>query len=189
MKSAVIVFPGSNCDRDLAVAFEAATGSKPTMVWHRDTELPDDIEPAFGGDLLAALGHQADVLGARALDDAQHLVGHGSFEVQWHADGGLQARDVVVADVAAVFTQVEGDDVGTALDGQQRRLHRIVSLHALQVVIVRQRRRDVVGVSLVLGVLLGRGGVPQHGVHGRRPIRRPRRHLVRTGTVGRLAPP
>ena len=44
MKSAVIVFPGSNGDRDLAVAFEAATGSKPTMVWHRDTELPDDID-------------------------------------------------------------------------------------------------------------------------------------------------
>ncbi|MES2158306.1 MAG: phosphoribosylformylglycinamidine synthase subunit PurQ [Pseudomonadota bacterium] len=44
MKSAVIVFPGSNCDRDLAVAFEAATGTKPVMVWHRDTELPDDID-------------------------------------------------------------------------------------------------------------------------------------------------
>lgn len=44
MKSAVIVFPGSNCDRDLAVAFEAATGAKPAMVWHRDTELPDDID-------------------------------------------------------------------------------------------------------------------------------------------------
>ncbi|KQM97104.1 phosphoribosylformylglycinamidine synthase [Sphingobium sp. Leaf26] len=44
MKSAVIVFPGSNCDRDLAVAFEAATGSKPEMIWHRDTDLPDDID-------------------------------------------------------------------------------------------------------------------------------------------------
>src|SRR3546814_230822 len=44
MKSAVIVFPGSNCDRDLAVAFEAATGAKPAMIWHRDTELPDDID-------------------------------------------------------------------------------------------------------------------------------------------------
>ena len=40
MKSAVIVFPGSNCDRDLAVAIEQVTGSKPAMVWHRDTELP-----------------------------------------------------------------------------------------------------------------------------------------------------
>ena len=40
MKAAVIVFPGSNCDRDLAVALEAVTGSKPAMVWHRDSELP-----------------------------------------------------------------------------------------------------------------------------------------------------
>lgn len=44
MKSAVIVFPGSNCDRDLAVAFETATGTKPAMIWHRDTELPDDLD-------------------------------------------------------------------------------------------------------------------------------------------------
>lgn len=41
MKSAVIVFPGSNCDRDLAVAIEQVTGRAPAMVWHRDTELPD----------------------------------------------------------------------------------------------------------------------------------------------------
>jgi phosphoribosylformylglycinamidine synthase subunit PurQ / glutaminase len=40
LKSAVIVFPGSNCDRDLAVAIEQATGRAPAMVWHRDTELP-----------------------------------------------------------------------------------------------------------------------------------------------------
>ena len=44
MKSAVIVFPGSNCDRDLAVAFEAVSGTKPAMIWHRDTELPDDLD-------------------------------------------------------------------------------------------------------------------------------------------------
>ena len=40
MRSAVIVFPGSNCDRDVAVALEQIAGSKPAMVWHRDTELP-----------------------------------------------------------------------------------------------------------------------------------------------------
>jgi phosphoribosylformylglycinamidine synthase subunit PurQ / glutaminase len=40
MKSAVIVFPGSNCDRDLAVALELVTGRKPAMVWHKDSELP-----------------------------------------------------------------------------------------------------------------------------------------------------
>jgi len=44
MKSAVIVFPGSNCDRDLAVAFEAVSGSKPTMIWHRETELPEGLD-------------------------------------------------------------------------------------------------------------------------------------------------
>lgn len=40
MKSAVIVFPGSNCDRDAAVALEMASGAKPAMIWHTDTELP-----------------------------------------------------------------------------------------------------------------------------------------------------
>ncbi|TAN50652.1 MAG: phosphoribosylformylglycinamidine synthase subunit PurQ [Rhodospirillales bacterium] len=40
MKAAVIVFPGSNCDRDVAVSLEAATGKPPLMAWHRDTELP-----------------------------------------------------------------------------------------------------------------------------------------------------
>ena len=40
MNSAVIVFPGSNCDRDLATAIEQVSGAKPAMVWHRDTELP-----------------------------------------------------------------------------------------------------------------------------------------------------
>ncbi len=40
MKAAVIVFPGSNCDRDVADALEAASGRPPLLVWHRDTELP-----------------------------------------------------------------------------------------------------------------------------------------------------
>ncbi|TZG26092.1 phosphoribosylformylglycinamidine synthase subunit PurQ [Sphingomonas montanisoli] len=43
MKSAVIVFPGSNCDRDLATAIRDVTGKRPEMVWHRDSELPDDV--------------------------------------------------------------------------------------------------------------------------------------------------
>ncbi len=40
MKSAVIVFPGSNCDRDIAVTLAEVTGEKPAMVWHRETDLP-----------------------------------------------------------------------------------------------------------------------------------------------------
>lgn len=41
MKSAVVVFPASNCDRDAAVALEQITGQKPHMVWHGDSEVPD----------------------------------------------------------------------------------------------------------------------------------------------------
>jgi len=44
MKSAVIVFPGSNCDRDIAVALELVTGRKPAMVWHRESELPEGTD-------------------------------------------------------------------------------------------------------------------------------------------------
>ncbi len=44
MKTAVIVFPGSNCDRDLAVALEQVTGRAPAMVWHREAELPDGVD-------------------------------------------------------------------------------------------------------------------------------------------------
>ena len=40
MKSAVIVFPGSNCDRDLKVAIETVSGRAPAMVWHRESALP-----------------------------------------------------------------------------------------------------------------------------------------------------
>jgi len=50
MSSAVIVFPGSNCDRDLATAIELVTGKAPAMVWHRDTDLPS------GTDFIAVPG-------------------------------------------------------------------------------------------------------------------------------------
>ncbi len=40
MKAAVIVFPGSNCDRDIQVALGASLGRAPKMIWHRESELP-----------------------------------------------------------------------------------------------------------------------------------------------------
>ncbi len=40
IRTAVIVFPGSNCDRDMKVAMEAVTGSPVAMVWHGDAEVP-----------------------------------------------------------------------------------------------------------------------------------------------------
>lgn len=44
MKSAVIVFPGSNCDRDLADAITKVTGRAPAMIWHRETALPEGLD-------------------------------------------------------------------------------------------------------------------------------------------------
>jgi phosphoribosylformylglycinamidine synthase len=44
VRAAVIVFPGSNCDRDLAVAFARAAGRPAEMVWHKETTLPAGID-------------------------------------------------------------------------------------------------------------------------------------------------
>jgi phosphoribosylformylglycinamidine synthase len=54
MKAAVIVFPGSNCDRDVQVALgqsmEAAGGGRPVMVWHKDADFdPVDLIVLPGG--------------------------------------------------------------------------------------------------------------------------------------------
>lgn len=75
MRAAVIVFPGSNCDRDLAVAFEKFGGHKPEMVWHKETELPAGIDVVgvpggfSHGDYLrcGAIAAQAPI--ARAVAD------------------------------------------------------------------------------------------------------------------------
>lgn len=44
MRSAVIVFPGSNCDRDAAAALDRLTGSAPTLLWHQETALPAGLD-------------------------------------------------------------------------------------------------------------------------------------------------
>ena len=44
LRAAVITFPGSNCDRDMAVAIERVTGTAPLRVWHADAELPERLD-------------------------------------------------------------------------------------------------------------------------------------------------
>jgi phosphoribosylformylglycinamidine synthase len=44
MNAAVIVFPGSNCDRDMAEAIRIVTGRPARMIWHRETALPDGLD-------------------------------------------------------------------------------------------------------------------------------------------------
>ena len=43
-RAAVVTFPGSNCDRDLAVALEKVSGTAPLRVWHGDAELPERLD-------------------------------------------------------------------------------------------------------------------------------------------------
>ena len=43
-RSAVITFPGSNCDRDMAVALEQVSGAPTLRVWHGDAELPEKLD-------------------------------------------------------------------------------------------------------------------------------------------------
>ncbi len=44
MRAAVVVFPGSNCDRDAARAIKTVTGQEARMIWHAETALPDDVD-------------------------------------------------------------------------------------------------------------------------------------------------
>jgi len=44
MRAAVIQFPGSNCDRDMAVALTAVSGAQTQMIWHKESTLPDGLD-------------------------------------------------------------------------------------------------------------------------------------------------
>ena len=85
MSAAVIVFPGSNCDRDCKVAIERSTGEQVEMIWHQETELPSGLDlivlpGGFSyGDYLrcGAMAAQSPVMQAvkKAADDGVAVVG------------------------------------------------------------------------------------------------------------------
>ena len=85
MSAAVIVFPGSNCDRDCKVAVERSTGEQVQMVWHGDTELPKGLDlivlpGGFSyGDYLrcGAMAAQAPIMQAvkKAAEDGVTVLG------------------------------------------------------------------------------------------------------------------
>jgi phosphoribosylformylglycinamidine synthase len=41
MRAAILIFPGTNRERDVAIALAQATGRRPAMLWHGETTLPD----------------------------------------------------------------------------------------------------------------------------------------------------
>ncbi|MHC3126944.1 phosphoribosylformylglycinamidine synthase [Brevundimonas sp. GN22] len=85
MSAAVIVFPGSNCDRDCKVAVERSTGEQVSMVWYADSELPKGLDlivipGGFSyGDYLrcGAMAAQSAIMPAikKAAEDGVAIVG------------------------------------------------------------------------------------------------------------------
>ena len=87
--------------------------------------LAGGVEPAFGGALGALFRHQADRVRRGLERDGEHFLGRRHFEIERLVDLGLQPRDVVVADMAAVLAQMRGDAVGAGRDRELGRAHRI----------------------------------------------------------------
>lgn len=44
LQAAIVIFPGTNRERDVAIALERATGHRPAMLWHRETALPAGVD-------------------------------------------------------------------------------------------------------------------------------------------------
>jgi phosphoribosylformylglycinamidine synthase I len=123
MKSAVIVFPGSNCDRDLAVALRDVTGRAPEMIWHRESELPDvDLIALPGGfsygDYLrtGAISARSPIMGAviKAAEAGRFVLGVcNGFQVLTEAGllpGALMRNaglDFVCRDVALTVVNTQ----------------------------------------------------------------------------------
>ena len=81
MRASVVVFPGSNCDRDAAVALRNVTGSAPRMVWHGDSELPQS-------DLIVLPGAVHKMVPTRPGDVFRAEYAHlGAVTVRFSKDG------------------------------------------------------------------------------------------------------
>jgi phosphoribosylformylglycinamidine synthase len=135
MKAAVIVFPGSNCDRDCKVAVERSTGARVEMVWHAETALPDDLDlvvlpGGFSyGDYLrcGAMAAQAPVMRAvaAAANDGLPTIGIcNGFQILCEA-GLLPGALLRNAGLKYICKDVEldvvnGQTVFTSAFGEQR---------------------------------------------------------------------
>ena len=84
MRAAIVVFPGINRERDMAIALETCSGQKPRMVWHKETDLAGiDLVVLPGGfsygDYLrcGAMAAQSPVMGAIKAHAARggHILG------------------------------------------------------------------------------------------------------------------
>src|SRR3546814_11051751 len=73
--------------------------------------LPRGVEPALGRALLALFGDDARRVRGMAQRDCEHFLCRRHFEIERPVRRGLDAREVVVADMAPVLAQMRGDSV------------------------------------------------------------------------------
>ena len=84
MKSSVIVFPGSNCDRDIAVALEKMQ-FKNQMVWHKETKLPkSDLVVIPGGFTYGDYIRSGAIAGKSLIIVANHQSTYDIPPIIWY---------------------------------------------------------------------------------------------------------
>ena len=105
--------------------------------------LAGDIQAAFGRALFTSLGNEAGRVRSGLERDRDHLLGRRHFKIERLCDLRLEPRNVLVADVPAVFAQMRGDTIRSRCDGNLRRAHRIRMPSAARVA----DSRDVIDVD------------------------------------------
>ncbi len=103
---------------------DAGLGQQADRVRHR-RQGAGHFQPALGGQLGAFFRHQADVIGLDRAGDLQHFRRHRAFQVHAGAQPRPDGVDVGVLNVAAVFAQMQRDQVGAGVLGAQRRRDRV----------------------------------------------------------------
>ena len=138
MKAAVIVFPGSNCDRDLADAITKVTGTAPTMVWHAETSLPEGLDfigipGGFSyGDYLrsGAMAARSHVMQAvvQAAGEGRTVLGICNVvgsTIARESDGGVYVHsgpEIAVASTKAFTSQLAAFYLFTLFEARMRDL-------------------------------------------------------------------
>ena len=85
----------------------------------------DDIQPALGRHLFAALGHERGLVRRRVAGDLQHVVRAGQLQIDRHGHRLHQHAQIALLNMAAILAQVDRDRVGPAQFGQRRRPNRV----------------------------------------------------------------
>ena len=95
-----------NMETRMPASASAATMGFRRLCWPMQSMPPSVVRSSrFSGTMQAAWG-------LCLQRDGQHLVGGGHFQIERNVQLARQARDIVVADMAAVFAQMGGDAVG-----------------------------------------------------------------------------